>query len=247
MIDNHPLLEITGLTKRFGGIVAVNECSFSVSPGSITALIGPNGSGKTTLLNMLSGYLSRDAGSILFDGRPIRRPDPTAMYRLGMSRTFQRARVLPDLDVLDNLLVASPKRGLAVWGMSKANRATVDFAMHLLEEFRLVRLAEAKAGELSYGQQKLLEFAAVLMGQPRMVLLDEPTAGVNHVMVDLMTERIREFHATGMTFLVIEHNMEFVMGLCDPLVVLDHGTTLFVGAPADVQSNQLVLDAYLGD
>jgi ABC-type branched-subunit amino acid transport system ATPase component len=247
MSDSGPLLEIRGLTKRFGGIVAVDDCTFSVARGSITGLIGPNGSGKTTVLNMLSGYLARDAGTILFDGRRVSRPDPTAMYRRGMSRTFQRARVLPDLDVLDNLLVAAPKRGLAVWGMSKANRATVDYAMHILEEFRLIRLAEARAGELSYGQQKLLEFAALLMGQPRLVLLDEPTAGVNHVMVDLMTERIREFHAGGMTFLVVEHNMEFVMGLCDPIVVLDHGSTLFSGRPADVQRNQLVLDAYLGD
>jgi ABC-type branched-subunit amino acid transport system ATPase component len=242
-----PLLHVEGLTKRFGGIVAVDGCSFSVGTGSITGLIGPNGSGKTTVLNMLSGYMASDAGSIRFDGRRIGRPDPTAMYRRGMSRTFQRARVLPEIDVLDNLLVAAPKRGLAVWGMSKANRATVDYAMTLLEEFKLTRLAEAKAGELSYGQQKLLEFASVLMGQPRLVLLDEPTAGVNHVMVDLMTERIRQFHAEGLTFLVVEHNMEFVMSLCDPIVVLDHGKQLFAGAPDEVQQNQLVLDAYLGD
>jgi ABC-type branched-subunit amino acid transport system ATPase component len=242
-----PLLEIDGLTKRFGGVVAVDGCSFSVGTGSITGLIGPNGSGKTTVLNMLSGYMASDAGAIRFDGRRIGRPDPTAMYRRGMSRTFQRARVLPEIDVLDNLLVAAPKRGLAVWGMSKANRATVDYAMTLLEEFKLTRLAEAKAGELSYGQQKLLEFATVLMGQPRLVLLDEPTAGVNHVMVDLMTERIRQFHAQGLTFLVVEHNMEFVMSLCDPIVVLDRGRQLFAGAPDEVQQNQLVLDAYLGD
>jgi ABC-type branched-subunit amino acid transport system ATPase component len=242
-----PMLEIEGLTKRFGGIVAVDGCSFSVETGSITGLIGPNGSGKTTVLNMLSGYLASDAGSILFDGKRIGRPDPTAMYRRGMSRTFQRARVLPEIDVLDNLLVAAPKRGLAVWGMSKANRATVDYAMTLLEEFRLIWLAEVKAGELSYGQQKLLEFATVLMGQPRLVVLDEPTAGVNHVMVDLMTERMHKFHARGMTFLVIEHNMEFVMSLCDRIVVLDHGKQLFAGAPDEVQQNQLVLDAYLGD
>jgi ABC-type branched-subunit amino acid transport system ATPase component len=241
------LLEIEGLTKRFGGIVAVDGCSFSVDTGSITGLIGPNGSGKTTVLNMLSGYLPSDAGSMQFDGKRIGRPDPTAMYRRGMSRTFQRARVLPEIDVLDNLLVAAPKRGIAVWGMSKANRATVDYAMTLLEEFKLIRLAEAKAGELSYGQQKLLEFATVLMGQPRLVLLDEPTAGVNHVMVDLMTDRIREFHAQGLTFLVIEHNMEFVMSLCDPVVVLDHGKKLFAGTPDEVQQNHLVLDAYLGD
>jgi ABC-type branched-subunit amino acid transport system ATPase component len=243
----HPLLEIRHLTKRFGGIVAVDSCSFSVAGGSVTGLIGPNGSGKTTVLNMLSGYLTSDEGEILLDGQRIPRPDPTAMYRRGMSRTFQRARVLPELDVLDNLLVASPKRGVAVWAMSKANRETIDFAMHLLEEFRLIRLAEAKAGELSYGQQKLLEFATVLMGKPRLVLLDEPTAGVNHVMVDLMVERIRTFHAAGMSFLLIEHNMEFVMGLCDPIVVLDHGKTLFCGHPEEVQQNPLVLDAYLGD
>ena len=160
---DEPLLEIAGLSKRFGGIVAVDCCTFSVARGTITGLIGPNGSGKTTVLNMLSGYLASDSGSIHFDGRRIARPDPTTMYRGGMSRTFQRARVLPEIDVLDNLLVAAPKRGLAVWGMSKANRATVDYAMTLLDEFKLTRLAEAKAGELSYGQQKLLEFATCLL------------------------------------------------------------------------------------
>jgi len=144
-----PLLEIEGLSKRFGGIVAVDRCSFSVKRGSITGLIGPNGSGKTTVLNMLSGYLASDSGSIGFDGKRIARPDPTRMYRGGMSRTFQRARVLPEIDVLDNLLVAAPKRGLAVWGMSKANRATVDYAMSAFGTLLPVETThrELRAGE----------------------------------------------------------------------------------------------------
>lgn len=241
-----PILELRGLTKRFGGIVAVDACSFAVSAGSITGLIGPNGSGKTTALNMLSGYLGADSGDILFDGRRIARPDPAGMYRRGMSRTFQRARVLPALDVLDNLLVAAPRRGLANFGMTRADRATVEYAMSLLEDFRLIRLAEAQAGELSYGQQKLLEFATVLMGRPRLVLLDEPTAGVNPTLVATMEQHIRRRYAAGFSFLIVEHDMNLVMRLCDPVIVLDRGARIAAGTPDAVRADPAVLDAYLG-
>jgi ABC-type branched-subunit amino acid transport system ATPase component len=241
-----PLLQVTDLHRRFGGVIAVAECSFDVADRSITGLIGPNGSGKTTLLNMVSGYLLPDSGTIRFGGREVTRSNPTRMYRHGLSRTFQRARILPELDVVANLLVAIPQRGLNLLRPGH-DRASIDRAMHLLEEFRLIRYAELRAGELSYGQQKLLEFASVLMAQPRMVLLDEPTAGVNHVMIDLMVERIEEFHGQGITFLIVEHNMEFVMSICEAIVVMDRGRVLSEGTPAAIQSDRSVIDAYLGD
>lgn len=240
------LLEVRTLTKRFGGLTAVDECSMTVEEGAITGLIGPNGSGKTTVLNMVSGYLSPDSGEIRLAGRPVVAGDPTRMYRLGVSRTFQRARVFPEISVRENLLVAVPQRGCAIFRVGAA-RDDADRADALLEDFRLTRLAGVRAGELSYGQQKLLEFATVLMSRPRLLLLDEPTAGVNHVLIETMVERIQQLHAGGMTIVIIEHNMEFVMELCDPVIVLDHGRVLFQGPPAQVQSDRLVLEAYLGD
>lgn len=233
------------LTKRFGGVTAVEDCSLSIREGSLTGLIGPNGSGKTTVLNMVSGYVRPDAGQVRLFGRPLPGTSPTVPYRRGLSRTFQRARVFPDITVRENLHAAVPHRGLAVLGtgLAPAARSRAD---NLLASFRLTALAGAPAGELSYGQQKLLEFATVLMSSPRVLLLDEPTAGVNPVLIDTMVDRIRELHAQGVTVVVVEHNMEFVMSLCDPVIVLDHGTVLFEGPPAAAQSDALVLDAYLG-
>jgi ABC-type branched-subunit amino acid transport system ATPase component len=162
-----------------------------------------------------------------------------------VSRTFQRARVFNGLTVRDNLIAAVPCRGLKVLS-TRVEKEITDRADHILEEFRLTRLADAEAGELSYGQQKLLEFATVLMSKPSVLLLDEPTAGVNHVLIDTIVDRIRELHRQGVTIVVVEHNMEFVMAICDPVVVLEAGAVLFEGKPDEVQSNALVLDAYLG-
>jgi ABC-type branched-subunit amino acid transport system ATPase component len=239
------LLTVQGVTKVFGGVRAVDDCSIEVAEGSITALIGPNGSGKTTLFNIITGYLKADQGRVEFAGKEVTGRDPGTLYRRGLSRTFQQARVFPQLSVQENLVVAA---GYG-WGQLFTRRVAKsdrESAEQLLEEFRLAPVADLLAGELSYGQRKLLEFAAVLMSSPSLVLLDEPTAGVNPVMIGTMERHIRSRHAAGITFLIVEHDMTFVMRLCDPVIVLDAGRQIFSGKPAEVQSNPLVLDAYLG-
>ncbi|MEI6867920.1 MAG: ABC transporter ATP-binding protein [Actinomycetes bacterium] len=239
------LLEVNALTKKFGGITAVNNCSFEVQEGSITALIGPNGSGKTTAFNIITGYLKADSGSITFQGKQISEPNPASLYRSGLSRTFQQARIFPEITVLENLIVASGYswRGLFGARTTKADRVR---AGEMLEEFKLSALADFYASELSYGQRKLLEFASVLMSAPKLVLLDEPTAGVNPVMIETMERHIRARHAAGVTFLIVEHDMQLVMRLCDPVIVLDRGAMIARGTPPEVQANPQVLDAYLG-
>ena len=239
------LLSVHDVTKVFGGVRAVDGASLSVQQGSITALIGPNGSGKTTLFNIITGYLRSDAGRVEFDGRDVTGSDPGRLYRQGLSRTFQQARIFPQLTVQENLVVAGGYgwHKLFTSRVGREDRARV---ASLLEEFRLADISELFASELSYGQRKLLEFAAVLMSAPRLVLLDEPTAGVNPVLIETMERHIRERNAAGITFLIVEHDMSFVMRLCDPVIVLDAGKPIFAGEPSVVQNNALVLDAYLG-
>jgi ABC-type branched-subunit amino acid transport system ATPase component len=239
------LLQVTGVSRRFGSVQAVRDASFEVEQNSVTALIGPNGSGKTTLFNIVTGYLKADSGAVHFDGRDVTRANPPTLYRRGLSRTFQQARVFSQLTVQENLVVAGGFSVAQLFGR-RIGREDRRRAAELLDEFRLSHVADLFASELSYGQRKLLEFASVLMSKPKLVLLDEPTAGVNPVLIESMEAHIRQLHAEGITFLVVEHDMNFVMRLCNPVIVLDQGQQIFVGTPEDVQGNPTVLDAYLG-
>jgi ABC-type branched-subunit amino acid transport system ATPase component len=239
------LLEVANLSRSFGAVRAVQDASLTVENNSITALIGPNGSGKTTMFNLITGYLPTDSGTIRFDGHDATGAKPAFLYRRGLSRTFQQARVFGHLTVQENLVVAGGFSWAQLFGR-RVGRQDRKRAGELLDEFRLSHVADLYASELSYGQRKLLEFAGVLMSRPKLVMLDEPTAGVNPVMIETMEQHIRHLHASGITFLIVEHDMNFVMRLCDPVVVLDQGQEIFTGPPDAVQSNPAVLDAYLG-
>jgi len=239
------LLEVNAACKRFGGVVAVDECTFSVEAGSITGLIGPNGSGKTTVFNLITGYLPADRGEIRFAGNVVRRPDPTRLARQGLIRTFQQARVFPNLTVLENLALAVP-HGMFAAVRSRVSGEERAHGEELLADFNLTSHANTLAAELSFGQRKLLEFAATLMGRPRLVLLDEPAAGVNPLLIETIERHIRRLNAEGLTFLVVEHDMPLVMRLCDPVIVLDRGQKIAEGPAAKMQNDPRVLDAYLG-
>jgi ABC-type branched-subunit amino acid transport system ATPase component len=240
------LLAVEGLTKSFGGIRALDDCTFEVAEGAVAALIGPNGSGKTTAFNVITGYQLADSGRLTFGGRGVRRPDPCRLQRLGLARTFQQARVFPGLSALENVVLGrdQPWHGLLRRRVPDADRRRAEA---LLEEFGLAAHAGTPAGRLSYGQRKLLELASVLMADPALVLLDEPTAGINPIMVDTMEHHIRRRHAQGVTFLIVEHEMSFVMRLCNPVIVLDRGRPIACAPPAEIQNDPRVLDAYLGD
>jgi neutral amino acid transport system ATP-binding protein len=240
------LLAVAGLSKSFGGVRALDDCSFEIAEGSVSALIGPNGSGKTTAFNVITGYQPADAGSLAFRGRAVRRPDPCRLQRLGLARTFQQARVFAGLSVLENVVLGRNQSWPALLGrrVAASDRRRAE---DLLHEFGLAAHADTPAGSLSYGQRKLLELASVLMAEPILVLLDEPAAGINPIMVEAMEQHIRHRNAEGVTFLIVEHEMKFVMRLCDPVIVLDRGRPIACAAPEKVQDDPRVLDAYLGD
>ncbi|HEV2126620.1 MAG TPA: ABC transporter ATP-binding protein [Chloroflexota bacterium] len=242
-----PMLEVTRLMKRFGGVTATNGCTLSVASGTITALIGPNGSGKTTLFHQISGLIRPDGGEITLEGRRIDGRPPHAISRAGIARTFQITRVFPSLTLLANLLVAAhdhPNRGgLKVpFDETAARRRAHD----LLEFVGLHHLRDEPAGVLSYGQRKLLEFARAHINEPRLVLLDEPFAGVNPVLEARMVEHIKTMRDRGVTFFVIDHEMKIIMSLCHPIIVLDHGDVIAQGTAAEIQSNPAVIEAYFG-
>jgi neutral amino acid transport system ATP-binding protein len=230
------ILTTEGISKRFGGVQALDGATIAVEKGTIAALIGPNGSGKTTLFNVITGYERPDSGQVYLDGVRITGQDPGTVFRAGIGRTFQLTRIFPRLTVLENMLVAAQSRH------GERRRA-----LELLEFVGIAGHAAALAGSLSYGQRKLLELAYVLTADPAMVLLDEPAGGVNLTLINSIADRIRQLNAErGTTFLIVEHNMEFVMGLCATVTVLDSGSVVASGPPDIIRTDKRVLDAYLG-
>ena len=242
-----PLLEVSGLVKQFGGLRAVDGCSFAVPEGSITGLIGPNGSGKTTVFNLIDNTFAADEGQITFAGERIERLASWNRAHRGIGRTYQITRLFREMTVLEN--VVAPQRSFS-W--SQLGRIAVSgpeaaAAEELLEFVGMRAFKDQKASALSYGQQKLVELAQVLMLDPKLIMLDEPAGGINPVLIDRMGEMIRELNSYGKTFLIVEHNMPFVLDLCDPIHVLARGTTMASGTPAQIQADPAVIDAYLGD
>lgn len=241
------LLELQALSKDFGGIRAVDQCSFSVEAGSITALIGPNGAGKTTVFNMISGLLKPDSGRVLFGGEPITGLSPHQITRKGICRTFQITRDLMDMTLLENLVVQSPTDGFLDLFKGSILHHEEERAMDLLDFVGLAHLAHEKAKNLSYGQKKLMEFAATLMTKPRLILLDEPAGGVNPALLENIVERIQHLNRQGITFFIVEHNMDIVMDLCNPVIVMAYGMVLAQGPPSIIQNDPQVLETYLGE
>jgi ABC-type branched-subunit amino acid transport system ATPase component len=241
------LLEAMNISKSFGGIHALNACHVQVEEGEIAGLIGPNGSGKTTLFNVITGYERADTGTVAMREENITNASPRAVFGLGIGRTFQLTRIFPRLTVFENVHVAVQRTGLTGMLRRWSNEREKQRALDLLDFVGLTSLRDMPAGNLSYGQKKLLEFATVLAAEPKVILLDEPAGGVNPTMITYLADRIRELNRQGVTFLVVEHNMEFVMGLCDRVSVLHRGTTIAEGTPAEIRRNPAVLDAYLGD
>ena len=249
------ILEVAGLVKQFGGHRVLDEASFSVEGGSITGLIGPNGAGKTTCFNCIAGFLRNDGGRVLLDGRDVTGMAPHRIFRLGLTRTFQIPQELASLSVLENLLLVPGGQAgehlweslLASWRVARQERTNVQRAKEVMELVDLLPLMRERAGNLSGGQRKLLELARALMGRPRLILLDEPGAGVNPTLARRLVQHIERVRDEfGVTFLVIEHDMDLVARLCDPVVVMTDGQVMMEGSPQEVLSNAAVQEAYLG-
>ncbi len=248
------LLEIRGLVKRFLGVTAVDQVDLIVEPGELVSLIGPNGSGKTTLFNCVTGYLAADGGRVLFRGRDLTNVAPHRVARLGVARTFQQVSVFPRLSALENLLVFLQQhqeehllaRLLRTPRLQRLEAEAVERARRLLDLVGLTDKADAGAGSLSYGQRKLLAFAAALMPDPDLLLLDEPAAAVNPTMINQMKDHILALHRQGKTVLLVEHNMEVVMDISQRVVVLDHGQKIAEGSPEAIRRDSRVIEAYFG-
>ena len=239
-------LSTNELTRSFGGNVAVDRASVDFQEGRVNGLIGPNGSGKTTFFNLITGLISRDSGEVTFRDRSISGLAPHTIAQRGIGRTFQLTRIFPKLTALENTLVAvrrSARFGLLRPAVAGAER---DRAMSWLERVGIEHLQDVEAGSLSYGQQRLLEIAGVMMAEPGLVLLDEPAGGINPVMNERIADLVRSLNGEGTTFLIVEHNMEFVASICDYVVCFDQGQPIASGTPAEIHSNERVLEAYLG-
>jgi branched-chain amino acid transport system ATP-binding protein len=245
-----PILQVKDIAKSYGAIRAVAGVSFEVMPGEIFGVIGPNGSGKTTLFNSVLGQIAPDTGHIALKGRDITGLSPVDLSRRGVGRTFQTLQVFGKMTVRDNLLVAAQEHHGSMFGrmFAAGDMGLGPKADTLIDQFRIRHVADKKAGELSYGQQKLVDIAMAFMSDPDLVLLDEPCAGVNPSLVGGISSLLKELNRTRQcSFVVIEHNMDFVMDLCHRILVMVEGQVLAIGTPAEIRTNKQVLDAYLGN
>lgn len=248
------LLSTKGLTRDFNGFRAVDSVSLDIRAGTITGLIGPNGAGKSTLFNLLTGTLKPTSGTVTLAGRDVTGLAPDALFRKGLGRTFQIPRPFARMSVLENVMMAPPAQtGESLFGplfasgrVAAQERRNRERAMAVLEFVTLAKLADHPAGKISGGQMKLLELARVLMGDPAIILLDEPAAGVNPTLTGVLIEKIEELNRQGKTFVIIEHDMDFIMRHCDPVIALAEGKVVFEGTAKEAQANPVLLDAYLG-
>jgi branched-chain amino acid transport system ATP-binding protein len=250
LTNNSPVLKVTGLKKAYGAIQAVGGVSFEVRPGEIFGVIGPNGSGKTTLFNSMLGQITPDEGKIELNGQDVTTLSPLELNRLGVGRTFQTLQVFGKMTVRDNLIVAAQEhQGSLLSRMFASGDSGLGAkADALIAQFHISHVADKKAGELSYGQQKLVDIAMAFMSDPDLVLLDEPCAGVNPALVGGISKLLKELNQSRKgSFVVIEHNMDFVMELCHRIMVMVEGKVLAIGTPAEIRANKQVLDAYLGN
>jgi len=247
------LLKVTNLKKAYGAILAVNGVTFEVMPGEIFGVIGPNGSGKTTMFNSVLGQISPDTGSIELNGRDITGLSPLELNRRGVGRTFQTLQVFSKMTVRDNLLVAAQEHHGSMFSrmFAPSDSGLGPKADALVAQFGLTSVADRRAGSLTYGQQKLVDIAMAFMSEPALVLLDEPCAGINPELVGGLSDLLKELNRQGTaekprSFIVIEHNMDFIMNLCHRVLVMNEGTVMALGTPAQIRGNKQVLDAYLG-
>ena len=241
-------IEVKNITKSFGGVIANKNVSLKVKKGAITGLIGPNGSGKTTLFNSIVGFHPIDSGSISFDGNEISAFRVQKIARLGLLRTFQQTRIYGKMNCVENMQISIPHRKTGFWDMfAVRDKQTLERADGFLEFVGLYEKRWLRAGELSFGQQKLLEFAMALMNEPAVLMLDEPTAGINPTLINGLIDRLKRANEEfGITLFVIEHNMRVIMNLAERIYCLAHGEMLAEGKPDEIQNDQRVIDAYLG-